>query len=227
LTVSEKFILNVAPDDFSAWLRKYMLILNLRRFPKRTGSTEFYAGKLEVDLLPKRGDFIKRKYKGKVRNIGYTLERINDSQVEVLLNYDEVLENIKPYFDELVTEINELYKDKILFHQSAQTGDRRSPQSKIGLEESTAGDIPPILLNREAMKPYCAKGFWYSPKTAKVLINALPGAQYKAAHAFEELSVTRLADEAGMVLETASRYLSAIKGAGFTELLGVKLPGKT
>jgi hypothetical protein len=84
--------------------------------------------------------------------------------------------------------------------------------------------IPPILLDREKMQSHSNHS--YTPRTAEVIINALPVAKERADYDGERLTVTRLAEVAGVANETASRYLGAMKKAGYTELLGVKLPGK-
>lgn len=87
-------------------------------------------------------------------------------------------------------------------------------------------EIPPILLNREAMRRYCNKSFSYNPATAKDIIDKLKDAQQEAERDGNYLTVTRLASAAGCAVETTSRYLRAIKAAGFSELMEVKLPGR-
>lgn len=105
---------------------------------------------------------------------------------------------------------------------------RNKPESPVDIQLSPgeADGIPAILLNRDIMKQFCTKSFDYVPKTAAVIINALPQAQNAANHEFENLTVTRLAHFAGCDIATASRYISTFKRAGFTELKGVDLPGR-
>ena len=116
----------------------------------------------------------------------------------------------------VITAIGELIEVKRKDTISKQPSDRNEVD----------GEIPAMLLDREEMQPYCSKGFSYVPKTARHIIDKLPDAEKKADYAFEKLTVTRLANEVGVSVETTSRYLSTIKKAGFSELLGVQLPGK-
>jgi hypothetical protein len=69
---------------------------------------------LESDWIPKSGNFKHRKYKGEVRGINYTLDRINDAEIEVTLECDERLEEVQPYFDDLVIEIKNRYKRSLV-----------------------------------------------------------------------------------------------------------------
>lgn len=126
--------------------------------------------------------------------------------------FDSIAQSIEKHFTEMKVEaIKELVPEP--------------PPSKP--QAARSGDeIPAILLNREVMKQYRAKGFTYSPATARQIIDKLIVAQQEAVNNGEKLTVTTLANKVGCNVETVSRYLSAFKKAGYSELIGVKLPGQ-
>ena len=101
-------IILVEPDEFSDWLREYFFELNNVRFPKETHKAERYAGRFELDFIPRLSRFKERKYKGEVRGIYYKLDRISDQRLgsRIEVTFDCRTSEAEPYFNDLIAEIN-------------------------------------------------------------------------------------------------------------------------
>ncbi len=131
---------------------------------------------------------------------------------------------LKREFEEICVKVAQ--RAKKLKMDRLEKEARASPTGSAHPEPGVGGDdlvIPGRLFDQKAMRQYYKD---YSPKSARKIIASLPGAQQEAKHQDETLTVTRLANKAGFSVESTSRYLTAIKKAGYDTLLGVRLPGR-
>ena len=128
----------------------------------------------------------------------------------------ETLEEARRLFETLDAAVS-------AYNRLLTTGQEDATEPGAATVAQGEGGIPQMLLDRQVMQKYHKD---YVPKTAKDIIEKLKTAQQEAVNELADLTVTKLAKVAGFELATVSRYLTAFKKAGFSELLGVKLPGK-